>query len=76
MKTYINAQKPKMIFNVIHHPVVVAKIFTPNKGITKIPNNEDNNLGKDCAHKDKKNINNNDQGPNGNKKKDSKEYKG
>ena len=76
MKTYINAQKPKMIFEVIHHVMVATKIFTPNKGIMKIPKNKEKNSSKDCAHKDNKNTNSKDQRPNDNKKKDSKEYKG
>ena len=56
--------------------MVAAKIFTPNKGIMKILDNGEKNSSKDRAHKDNKNISNKDQRPNGNKKKDSKEYKG
>ena len=76
MKTYIDAQKPKTISEVIHHVMVVAKIFTPNKGIMKILENGEKKFDKDHAHKDNNNINNKDQRPNGNKKKDNKEYKG
>ena len=54
MKTYINAQGLKTISEVIHHVMVVAKIFTPNKGFMKPQDNGEKNLGKYCANKDTK----------------------
>ena len=51
MKTYINAQKPKTISKVIHHEMVAAKIFTPNKGFMKPKDNEEKTFGKYCANK-------------------------
>ena len=76
MKIYINAQKPNTILEVIHHVMVVAKILTPNKGFMKPPNNGEKTFGKDHANKDTKAPGNKDQHTNGNKKKDSKKYKG
>ena len=76
MKTYINAQKPKTISEVIHHSLVVAKIFAPNKSFVKSQDNGDKNFNKDCAKKDAKAIGNKDQRANGGKKKEGKEYKG
>ena len=35
MKTYINAQKPKTILEVIHHSLVAAGIFAPSKSFIK-----------------------------------------
>ena len=35
MKTYVNAQKPKTISEVIHHSLVAAKIFPSNKVAVK-----------------------------------------
>ena len=66
MKTYINAQKPKTISEVIHHSMVAAKIFTPNKGFVKPQDNGEKNSGKDRLTKDNKDR------PNGNKKKEGK----
>ena len=61
----------------IHHAMVVAQIFTLNKGIMKTLDNGEKNFGKDCGIKDTKTPGNKDQRANGNKKKDSKkEYKG
>ena len=31
MKTYVNAQKPKTILEVIHHAIVASKIFASSK---------------------------------------------
>ena len=76
MKTYINAQKPKTISEVIHHSLVAAKIFAPNKGFMKLQDNGEKNFGKDCANKDAKGTSNKDQCTNGGKKKEGKEYKG
>ena len=75
MKTYINAQKPKTISEVIHHSLVVAKIFAPNKGFVKPQDNGDKN-SKDCANKDAKAIGNKDQRATNGKKKEAKAYKG
>ena len=68
MKTYINAQKPKTILEVIHHSLVAAKIFAPNKGFLKPQDNGDKN-SKDRSSKDAKAIGNKDQRANGGKKK-------
>ena len=76
MKTYINAQKPKTIFEDIHHEMVAANIFTSNKGIMKPTNNGEKIFGKDHANQDTKTLGNKDQCTNDNKKKDSKKYKG
>ena len=73
MKTYINAQKPKTISEVIHHSLSAAKIFAPNKGLMKTQDNGEKNFGKDCANKDAKGIGNKDQCTNGGKKKKGKE---
>ena len=70
MKTYINAQKPKTISEVIHHFLVVAKIFAPNKGFVKPQDNGDKN-SKDCASKDAKAIGNKDQRATNGKKKEA-----
>ena len=75
MKTYINAQKPKTISEVIHHSLVVAKIFVPNKGFVKPQDNGDKN-SKDSANKDAKAPSNKDQRATNGKKKEPKEYKG
>ena len=68
MKTYINAQKPKTISEVIHHSLVIAKIFTPNKSFVKSQDNGDKN-----SNKDTKATSNKDQHANGSKKKEGKE---
>ena len=73
--TYINAQKPKTISEVIHHSLVVAKIFAPNKSFVKSHDNGDKNF-KDHANKDAKAIGNKDQCATNGKKKEAKEYKG
>ena len=75
MKTYINAQKPKTILEVIHHSLVAAKIFVPNKGFVKPQDNGDKN-SKDRTNKDAKAIGNKDQRATNGKKKEPKEYKG
>ena len=75
MKTYVNAQKPKTISKVIHHSLVAAKIFAPNKGFVKPQDNGDKN-SKDRASKDAKAIGNKDQRATNGKKKEAKEYKG
>ena len=75
MKTYINAQKPKTISEVIHHSLVAAKIFAPNKSFMKPQDNGDKNF-KDCANKDAKAIGNKDPHATNGKKKEAKEYKG
>ena len=74
MKTYINAQKPKTISEVIHHAMVATKIFTPNKGFMKPQDNGEKTFGKYCANKDTKVPGNKDQCTNNNKKKEGKEY--
>ena len=74
MKTYINAQKPTTILEVIHHSMVAAKIFTPNKGFMKPQDNGEKTFGKDCANKNTKVPSNKDQRTNGNKKKEGKEW--
>ena len=76
MKTYINAQKPKTISEVIHHSLVAAKIFAPNKSFVKSQDNAKKNFNKDRANKDAKVSGNKDQRANGGKKKEGKEYKG
>ena len=76
MKTYINAQKLKTISKVIHHSLVAAKYFAPNKGFMKSQDKGENNFGKDHANKDSKGTSNKDQCANGGKKKEGKEYKG
>ena len=76
MKTYINAQKPKTILEVIHHSLVATKIFAPNKSFMKSQDNGDKNSNKDCANKDAKATGNKDQCANGGKKKEGNEYKG
>ena len=76
MKTYIKAQKPKTISEVIHHSLVATKIFTPNKGFMKLQDNGEKNFSKDHANKDAKGTGNKDQHANGGKKKEGKEYKG
>ena len=76
MKTYINAQNPRTIYEVIHHVMAAAKIFTPNKGFMKPQDNGEETFGKDCANKDTKVPSKKDQQTNGNKKKDGKKYKG
>ena len=76
MKTYINAQKPKTILEVIHHSLVAAKIFDLNKGFVKPQDNGEKTFGKDRANKDTKVSSNKDQRTNINKKKEGKEYKG
>ena len=76
MKTYINAQKPKTISEVIHHAMVAAKIFTPNKGFMKPQDNGEKTFRKYRANKDTKGSGNKDQRTNGGKKKEGKEYKG
>ena len=76
MKIYINAQKAKTICEVIHHVMVFVKIFSPNKGIMKTPNNGEKKFGKDCANKHTKVPSNKDQCTDGNKNKEGKEYKG
>ena len=70
MKTYINAQKPKTISEVIHHAMVATKIFTPNKDFMKPQDNGETTFGKDHANKDTKVPGNKDQHTNGNKKKE------
>ena len=47
MKTYINAQKPKTILKVIHHSLVAAKIFSPDKGFINLQDNGEKTFGKD-----------------------------
>ena len=73
MKTYINAQKPKTILEVIHHSLVAAKIFAPNKGFVNSQESEKNNFNKDHANKDAKASGNKDQHANGGKKREAKE---
>ena len=75
MKTYINTQKPKTISEVIHHSLVAAKIFVPNKGFVKPQDNGDKN-SKDRSNKDAKAIGNKDHSATNGKKKEPKEYKG
>ena len=75
MKTYINAQKPKTIFDVIHHAIIAAKIFTLNKGIMKPPKNGEKTFGKDHANKDTKAPGSKDHHTNNNKKQEGKEHK-
>ena len=75
MKTYINAQKPKTISEVIHHSLVAAKIFAPNKSFVKSQDNKDKK-SKDRANKGAKAIGNKDQRATNGKKKKAKEYKG
>ena len=76
MKTHINTQKPKTISEVIHHSLVAAKIFAPNKSFVKSQDNAENNFNKDRANKDAKASGNKDHCANGSKKKEGKEYKG
>ena len=73
--TCINTHKPKTILEVIHHSLVVAKIFAPNKSFVKSQDNGDKNF-KDCTNKDAKAIGNKDQRATNGKKKEAKEYKG
>ena len=72
MKTYINAQKPKTISEVIHHSLVAAKIFVPNKGFVKPQDNGGKNF-KDRANRDAKAPGNKDQRATNGKKKEPKE---
>ena len=56
--------------------MVVAKIFTPNKGFMKPQDNGEKNFSKYCSNQDPKVPSNKDQCTNDNKKKEGKEYKG
>ena len=73
MNTYINAQKPNTILEVIHHSLVAAKIFAHNKSFVKSRDNRDKTFNKDCANKDAKATSNKDQRLNHGKKKEAKE---
>ena len=76
MKSYVNASKPKTISKVIHHAMVVAKIFTSSKGFLEMVENQEKANGKDQAMQDVKSFVNKDSKPNGGKKKDQLGYKG
>ena len=68
MKTYVNAQKPTTISEVIHHYLVAAKIFPSNKVAPKPMEKGKKGSSNDCPFKDQKSNNN--------KKKDKGEYRG
>ena len=76
MKAYVNAQKPKTISKVIHHAVVVAKIFASSKGFLKVLENQEKANDKERAMMYAKHIGNKDSKPSSNKKKDNGGYKG
>ena len=68
MKTYVNAQKPTTISEVIHHSLVAAKILPSNKVDSKLMEKGKKGSSNDRLFKDQKSNNN--------KKKDKGEYRG
>ena len=54
-------KNPKIISEVIHDSLVVAKIFAPNKGFMKPQDNGEKTFGKDATNKDTKTPCNKDQ---------------
>ena len=68
-------QKPKTIFEVIHHAMVATKIFASSKGMPKQGDHQDKTHEKDTATWDARPLDNKDSRPNGGKKKDRNSYK-
>ena len=76
MKAYVNAQKPKTISKVIHHAMVVSKIFASSKGVPKKGHHQEQTNEKDKATQDVKFLCNKESRPKGSKTKDRSCYKG
>ena len=75
MKAYVNAQKPKTIFEVIHYAMVATTTFASSKGMPKQGDHQEKTHEKDKAMWDARPFGNKDSGPNGGKKKDKNGYK-
>ena len=76
MKAYVNVQKPKTIFEVIHHAMVAAKISTSSKGMPKQGDHQEKTNEKERVSRDAKFLGNKESRPNGGKTKDRSGYKG
>ena len=76
MKSYINMQKPKTIFKVIHHAMVATKIFASSKGMPKQGDHQEKAHEKDSTKWDARTFGNKDSRPNDGKNKDKNGYKG